>query len=82
LLLARLEALRPLADRVRFLSVVAGSDNLVVPRVFAAHEEVVRIPEVGHVGLLFSPRVLRMVADRLVEAPTLGPSSIIGECAV
>ena len=63
-LLTRLAASRQ-ASPVRFLSVVAGSDNLVVPRVFAAHEEVVRVPEMGHVGLLFSPRVLRIVADRL-----------------
>jgi len=49
------------------MSVVAGSDNLVVPRVFSAHEDEVRIPDVGHVGLLFSPRALRIVADRLLE---------------
>lgn len=66
-LLARLEASTAQAERVRFLSVVAGSDNLVVPRVFAAHEEVVRIPEMGHVGMLFSHRVLHLVADRLLE---------------
>lgn len=69
-LLTRLEAWRERAGSVRFLSVVAGSDNLVVPRVFAAHEEVVRIPELGHVGLLFSPRVLRIVADRLAGTAT------------
>src|SRR5262245_11337807 len=57
LLLARLEASRQQARRVRFLSVVAGSDNLVVPRGFAAHEEVVRMPEVGDGGVLFSARV-------------------------
>jgi hypothetical protein len=61
---------------VRFLSVVAGSDNLVVPRVFGVHEEVVRIPDLGHFGLLFSPRVFGIVADRLREArppfPRLG----------
>ena len=65
-LLARLEASTAQAERVRFLSVVAGSDNLVVPRVFAAHEEVVRVPELGHVGMLFSHRVLHLVADRLL----------------
>lgn len=65
-LLGRLEASRQQAGRVRFLSIVAGSDNLVVPRVFAAHEEVERIPDVGHVGMLFSPAVLRLVADHLV----------------
>jgi pimeloyl-ACP methyl ester carboxylesterase len=66
-LLSRLEASHPQAGQVRFLSVVAGSDNLVVPRVFAAHEEVVRIPELGHVGMLFSHRVLHLVADRLLQ---------------
>ena len=65
--LARLEASRRKAQRVHFTSVVAGSDNLVVPRVFSAHEDEVRIPDVGHVGLLFSPRALRVVADRLLE---------------
>lgn len=78
-LLARLEASRHRASPVRFLSIVAGSDNLVVPRVFAAHEEVVRVAEVGHVGLLFSPGVLRLVADRLTGDSAGGISSIIGE---
>jgi triacylglycerol lipase len=68
-LLARLEAMRSRAFSVRFLSVVAGSDNLVVPRVFAAHEDVVRVPGMGHVGLLFSPGVLRLVADHLTAEP-------------
>jgi len=67
--LARLAASRRNANEVLFTSVVAGSDNLVVPRVFAAHEEEVRIPDVGHVGLLFSPQALRIVADRLLEDP-------------
>ena len=79
-LLARLEASRAQAARVRFLSIVAGSDNLVVPRVFASHEEVVHIPEVGHVEMLFSHRVLHLVADRLLGAAA--PAPVIGECAV
>jgi pimeloyl-ACP methyl ester carboxylesterase len=62
---ARLRASGRRAASVRFLSIVAGSDNLVLPRVFAAHEEVVRIPDLGHFGLLFSPLVLGLVADRL-----------------
>jgi pimeloyl-ACP methyl ester carboxylesterase len=65
-LLERLEATRGAAARVRFLSLIAGSDNLVLPRVFSAHDEQVRIPDLGHVGVLFSPRVLRMIADRLL----------------
>lgn len=67
-LLARLEASRHVADRVRFLSLIAGSDNLVLPRIFSAHAEEVRIPDLGHMGILFSPRALRLVADRLLDA--------------
>jgi len=69
-LIARLGSLHDRAKGVRFLSVVAGSDSLVLPRVFAAHEEVVRVPDVGHSGMLFSPRVLRIVADRLLQVST------------
>jgi triacylglycerol lipase len=64
-ILARLEGSRDAAARVKFTSIVAGSDNIVFPRVFASHEELVHVPDVGHVGMLFSPRVLRAVADRL-----------------
>ena len=83
LLLARLEASRHKVDEVRFLSLVAGSDNLVIPRVFAAHEQKVRLPDLGHMGILFSPRALRIVADRLLEvsparreAPARRPTSV------
>ena len=65
LILQRLEASRTAASRVKFTSIVAGSDNIVFPRVFASHEELVHVPDIGHVGMLFSPRVLRAVADRL-----------------
>ena len=64
-IIQRLESTRAAAERVKFTSIVAGSDNIVFPRVFAAHEELVHVPDVGHVGMLFSPRVLRAVADRL-----------------
>jgi pimeloyl-ACP methyl ester carboxylesterase len=66
-LLSRLERSRAAAERVRFVSVIAGSDNLVVPRVHCAHGDEVRIPDLGHVGMLFSPRVLRIVAERLLD---------------
>ena len=62
-LLSRLQG-RSLAD-VDFLSVVAGADNLVVPRVFASHEREVHVPDVGHVSMLFSPHILGLVADHL-----------------
>ena len=64
-LLSRLHESRAKASGVRFLSVVAGSDNLVVPRVFASHEQEVHLPDLGHVSMLFSPRVLGLVADHL-----------------
>jgi triacylglycerol esterase/lipase EstA (alpha/beta hydrolase family) len=66
-LVARLRALRQQTQAVRFLSIVAESDGLIVPRVFATHEEVVRVPDMGHSGMLFSPRVFRIIARRLLE---------------
>lgn len=65
LLLARLRRSRAAAARVRFTSIVAGADNLVIPRVFAKHERVVHVPDLGHVAMLFSPTVLSHVADAL-----------------
>ncbi len=67
-LLSRLHGSRANASNVRFLSLTAGSDNLVVPRVFASHERVIHVPDLGHVSMLFSPRILRMVADALVTS--------------
>lgn len=63
-LLDRLRATPP--GRVRFVSIVAGSDNLVIPRVFARHEDEIYVPHHGHLGMLFSPHVLRLIADRLL----------------
>jgi triacylglycerol lipase len=65
-LIDRLHSTRGSASAVRFSSIVAGSDNIVIPRVFCtADEDVVRVPDVGHLGLLFSPTVFRAVHDRL-----------------
>jgi len=65
-LLSRLQASRRGASGVQFVSLIAGSDNLVVPRVFARHDQEDHVPDLGHVSMLFSPRVLRRVADFLV----------------
>ncbi len=67
-LLSRLDRSRENTASVRFLSLVAGSDNLVVPRVFASHGEERVVPDLGHVSMLFSPRVLRMTADYLLDS--------------
>ena len=73
-LLEKLAATRDRAARVRFSSIVAGSDNIVLPRRFAADEDVVHVPDIGHVGLLFSPTVFRAVSQRLL-APVAGPAA-------
>jgi hypothetical protein len=68
-LIRRLDASRAAASSVRFSSIVAGSDNIVIPRVFSAAEgEVIHVPDVGHMGLLFSPAVFRAVHQRLLLA--------------
>ena len=65
-LIRRLDETRTAASSVRFSSIVAGSDNIVIPRVFSAAEgDVVHVPDVGHMGLLFSPAVFRAVHQRL-----------------
>jgi triacylglycerol lipase len=66
-LLTRLESSRSKAPKVKYTSIVAGSDNIVVPRVFAVgSEDIVHVPDVGHLGILFSPRVYQIVAERLL----------------
>ena len=68
-LLSRLRASRRNASNVRFVSLIAGSDNLVVPRVFAGHHQEVHLADLGHLSMLFSPRALRVVADHLTASP-------------
>ncbi len=66
-LLTRLEASRARATSVRFTSIAAGSDNIVLPRVFAgADDDCLRIEDTGHLGLLFSRQVFAAVTQRLV----------------
>jgi len=65
-LLERLATTRAAAARVKFSSIVAGSDNIVIPRVFSAADgDVVHVPDLGHMGLLFSPTVFRAIHERL-----------------
>ena len=67
-LIRRLDASRGAASSVHFSSIVGGSDNIVIPRVFSAAEgEVIHLPDVGHMGLLFSPAVFRAVHHRLLS---------------
>jgi triacylglycerol lipase len=73
-LMTRLNAPRAPTHRVRHLSVVAGSDNIIIPRVFA-HDaaDLVHVPNIGHLGMLFSPTVFKAVGDRLLEKRVSAP---------
>lgn len=65
-LFERLAATRRAAAAVKFSSIVAGSDNIVIPRIYSATEDdVLHVPDLGHLGLLFSPTVFRAVHERL-----------------
>ena len=74
-LLARLQASRGNAAGVRFVSLIAGSDNIVFPRVFAVHDDEVHLADLGHLSMLFSPRALRVVADHLTAPLARGASA-------
>jgi len=66
-LIERLSSSKGKSERVRFTSIVAGSDNIIIPRVFSANEETIHVPDLGHVGLTFSPTVFRIVAELLTK---------------
>lgn len=66
LLLRRLRDSRAAGDAVRFLSIIGGVDNLVIPRIFAAHEREVYFRDLGHMAMLFSPAVWRLVSGALL----------------
>jgi hypothetical protein len=65
-LLRRLQESYPASKDVNFLSIIGGSDNLVIPRVFARHEREVYVPDLGHMAMLFSPAVWRVVSRYLL----------------
>ena len=66
-LLRRLQASQSASGNVRFLSVIGGSDNLVIPRVHARHEQEVCVPDLGHMAMLFSPTVWRIAHAHLLD---------------
>jgi len=79
-LLRRLHDSREACDAVDFLSIVGGADNLVIPRIFACHEREIHVPDLGHMAMLFSPRLWRLVSGFLLDeeeeiAPAPKPES-------
>lgn len=77
-ILERLAHTTDQAPSVRYTSIVAGSDNIILPRVFAAWDDVVLVPDVGHLGMLFSPTVARAVLNRLADTPVLRDDGVAG----
>ena len=68
--LRRLHESRDAGRGVRYLSVIGGADNLVIPRLSARHEQEVLLPDLGHMAMMFSPAVYRLVGDCLLEQQT------------
>ena len=67
-LMARLAAAEKGFPDIKYTSIVGGSDNIVIPRVFASkNHDVVHVPETGHMGLLFHPTVFFEIAKRLKD---------------
>ncbi|MCC6143577.1 MAG: alpha/beta fold hydrolase [Candidatus Hydrogenedentes bacterium] len=67
--LRRLHETRDACANVDMLSIIAGSDNLVIPRIFARHEREAYIPNLGHMGMLYSPTVWRIVTGHMLGEP-------------
>ncbi len=66
LMMERLAKTVGAAKNVRFISILGSADTIVLPRVAAGHElEQIVVPDIGHLGILFSPAVFRLVHDRL-----------------
>jgi len=66
-LLRRLHDTRELTRDIDFLSVIGGSDQLVIPRIAARHERELLVPNMGHVAMMFSPTVWQLIAAHLTQ---------------
>ncbi len=73
-LLRRLQETQDASADVQYLSIIAGSDNLVIPRVFARHQQEVCVPDLGHMAMLFSPTVWHLVSRSLMGEEVKAPS--------
>lgn len=65
-LFQRLEKFQECRADVQTFSIVGGSDNIVLPRVFGSHEKTIVVPDTGHLGMLVSKRVMAEVVKCLV----------------
>jgi triacylglycerol lipase len=53
------------SNEVKITSIIAGSDNIIIPRVNSSYEKSIHIPHTGHNGLLLSPKVMSTIAQCL-----------------
>ena len=86
-MLQRLQESQSESKNVDFLSVIGGFDSLVIPRIFARHEREVYLPDLGHMAMLYSPTVWRIVSSYLLneglapEALRIPPTSPVLQSA-
>jgi pimeloyl-ACP methyl ester carboxylesterase len=64
-LLKRIADSREKAKVVKFTSFIGGADNIAIPRIFSANDESIHLPDIGHIGMLYSLSLFRSVAERL-----------------
>jgi hypothetical protein len=67
-LIKKLNETQDQLKQVKIISIIGGSDNIILPRVFSTHVEAVHIPDTGHLGLLVSKKVMEEVARRLTPS--------------
>ncbi len=66
IILRKLAATFTDSAKIRFCSIVGGSDNIVLPRELGPFEQSISIPDCGHWGLLVSKLVMSEVAKFLL----------------
>jgi pimeloyl-ACP methyl ester carboxylesterase len=57
------------SGKIKFCSIVGGSDNIVLPRASGPYSTTLSIPDCGHFGLLVSKTVMSEVAKFLQPDP-------------
>jgi triacylglycerol esterase/lipase EstA (alpha/beta hydrolase family) len=67
-LIKKLHETKEMSKDVKITSIVAGSDNIIIPRVNSSFEKSIHIPNIGHNGLLLSPKVMSTIVKCLKDS--------------
>ena len=67
-LIKKLHETKEMSKDVKITSIVAGSDNIIIPRLNSSFEKSIHIPNIGHNGLLLSPKVMSTIAKCLKDS--------------